>query len=416
MGRGIQRRFGRGQGLEEGEGVQQGRGGQRGDRGDIPAPSQPCSDGTSPGRGSFSRAGGGREGVSRVWGRGEGVSRVWAGGRGSGYRQGGEDQGMGRGEGSDGVGMTEKPEMVLRAAHSMNDQHEDKVWQRGDFEQLLRKLLVNDQGRGAAEGEPALVYVHSWRPCGPNGHQPGVGPFFSSKTEQEFDVLLQYYSLPWVSLRNAGYHAAQHNLPGFTKEFKLDGPCTHPNALGHKYIADLLVYLIQQTVVQLAETGFDEADTVEALLPLPPIMDPFIKDSTDTLCVEELNITHYVDRAASSKTWNHTCDAPNKCGWITYTAGDKLVLRVNTTLPRSKRAGAAVKDTHVIMHLGLFSSYEHMGMVKVTCVSGCSCGRTIFNTHNQEMDLTSQTKFLPVKLKLTTIVVTAGMGDVGGNH
>ena len=335
---------------------------------------------------------------------------------------------------------------MLHAAHSINDNHVDKEWQREDetsqqFEQLLRKLLVNDQGKGA-EDDPAVVYVHSWKPC-PNGYgpRPGVSQFFASKTEQEYDVLLQYYSLPWVSLRNAVYHAAQRNVTGLTKEdiFVLEphGPCTHPNTVGHKYIADLLVYLIQQTIVQLAETGFSEADAVEAMLPLPPIMMPYNKDFTNLLCLnwEELNNTQYVDRVASSKTWDYTCDVPKKCGWITYTAGDRLVLRVNTALPKPKLAGAAAKDTSVSVHLGLLASYEHMGMVEVTCVGGCSCGRNTVNTHNPN-DRTSQIVFLslPVtqhpdcrvqllclktttsgehKLKLANIVVTAGAGNVG---
>ena len=301
---------------------------------------------------------------------------------------------------------------------------------------MLRKLIVNDQG-GGAEDDPAMVVVHSWKPCLANA-ESGVSQFYASKTEQEYDVLLQYYSLPWVSLRNAIYHAAQRNLSGFTREEVFAPDCTHPNVLGHKYIADLLVYLVQQTVVQLAATGFDEADVVEATLPLPPIMVPYNKDSANILCLtwEELNNTHYVDTAASSKSWTYTCDVPKKCGWITRTAGDSLLLRVSTTLPRTK-VEATAKDSRVSVHLGLLFSYEHMGMVEASCLSGCSCSRTSVNTHNAG-SRTSQVQFLSLsvtqhpdcrvqllclkgstsgehKLKLANIIVTTGVSKMGKN-
>ena len=223
---------------------------------------------------------------------------------------------------------------------------------------------------------------------------------------------------------------------------KVQGPCTHPTVLGHKYIADLLVYLIQQTVVQLAATGFKEVDAAEASLPLPPIMVPFNKDSVNILCLtwEELNNDRYIDVEATSKTWTYACDVPKKCGWITYTAGDSLLLRVNTTLPRTKLGGAtatAAEDTPVSVHLGFLSSYEHMGMVELKCVGGCSCGPKTLNTHNPS-DHTSQIVFLSVtvtqhpvcrvqlrcsktttsgehKLKLANIIVTGGANELGQN-
>ena len=337
------------------------------------------------------------------------------------------------------------PGRARQVEYSINDNHIDQEWQPEDeasqhFELMLRKLLVNDQGKGA-EGGPAVVVVHSWKPClaGAGTDLDEVSPFFASKTEQAYDVLLQYYSLPWVSLRNAVYHAAQRSMPGFTKEdiFVRDpqGPCTHPNALGHKYIADLLVYLIQQTIVQLAATGFSEADTVEVMLPLPPIMVPLIKDSTNILCVtwEELNDPHYVDSQATSSTWTYTSDVPKKFGWITYTAGDSLLLHVNTTLPKTKSKCGDAATSAATVHLGLLASYEHMGMVEVTCVGGCSCERTIVNSHNPECRK-SQTQFLMVpatqhpdcrvqllclktttsgehKIKLTTIIVTSSANE-----
>ena len=119
---------------------------------------------------------------------------------------------------------------LLLVEYSINDHHTDnQEWQRQDetvqhFEQMLRKLLVNDQGKGAV-GDPALVIVHSWRPCiaGTPSTSNEVSSYIASKTEQEYDVLLQYYSLPWVSLRNAVYHAAQRNMPGFTKDIFVHG-------------------------------------------------------------------------------------------------------------------------------------------------------------------------------------------------
>ena len=73
---------------------------------------------------------------------------------------------------------------------------------------------------------PALLYLHVWQPA-------YMGPFFWTGGEMQIETILQYYGVPTVSARNALFHLAARNAPGFAQN---DTNCgVHPNPLGHRY-------------------------------------------------------------------------------------------------------------------------------------------------------------------------------------
>ena len=51
--------------------------------------------------------------------------------------------------------------------------------------------------------------------------------------EMEMETILQYYSIPTVSARNALYHLLIAKARGFSEEEVHCG--VHPNPLGHRY-------------------------------------------------------------------------------------------------------------------------------------------------------------------------------------
>lgn len=68
--------------------------------------------------------------------------------------------------------------------------------------------------------------------------------------EDQYGVLAQYYGLPWLSYRNAVWHGLMQDLPGYRRyEMFPAEDERHPTALGHKYMADIAVNLVQQTYV-----------------------------------------------------------------------------------------------------------------------------------------------------------------------
>ena len=70
----------------------------------------------------------------------------------------------------------------------------------------------------------------------------------TAAVEDHYNVLAQYYSLPALSLRDAMWHQS----PDLSKtpDYMLEDQ-RHPNVLGHHYMADLAVGLIQHTIEQM---------------------------------------------------------------------------------------------------------------------------------------------------------------------
>ena len=69
-----------------------------------------------------------------------------------------------------------------------------------------------------------MVYLHVYQPA-------YMGNFWKS-AEVELETILQYYSIPTVSARNALYHLLIAEAHGFSEE---DVHCdAHPNPLGHR--------------------------------------------------------------------------------------------------------------------------------------------------------------------------------------
>lgn len=89
---------------------------------------------------------------------------------------------------------------------------------RRGFERYLRKLLKLPQW-------PALLYLHVWQSA-------YMGPKFWTGGEMQIESILQYYSVPTVSARNALYELAARNATGFSEEEVHCG--VHPNPLGHR--------------------------------------------------------------------------------------------------------------------------------------------------------------------------------------
>jgi len=114
------------------------------------------------------------------------------------------------------------------------------------------------------------------------GKQLQEAPFYHT-IEDHYGVVAQYYDLPWLSLRNAVWQGLVAGLEGFkpqdlfteaklhstsrtkqqqetrnSKQLQQQPRYYLPNALCHKYMADLAVGLLQQTFVQ------------QMLRPLPP--------------------------------------------------------------------------------------------------------------------------------------------------
>ena len=92
-----------------------------------------------------------------------------------------------------------------------------------------------------------------------------------------YGALAQYYDLQWLSMRATTYRlAAFNNDTKFSWCNIMNGGLQspdylHPSDFGHKIMADLAVWLIQQTVLDLLIRPLDDDDRalIEEGLPEP---------------------------------------------------------------------------------------------------------------------------------------------------
>lgn len=84
----------------------------------------------------------------------------------------------------------------------------------------------------------------------PQGIRATDSPMFWWSVQDHYGVLAQYYQLPWLSMRDAMWHEVVSGAAGFTvreiyPEQEQDMQ-RHPSELGHKYMADAAVAMMQQ--------------------------------------------------------------------------------------------------------------------------------------------------------------------------
>ena len=64
-----------------------------------------------------------------------------------------------------------------------------------------------------------------------------------------------------------------------------------------------------------------------------------------------------------------------KPGWVTETAGSEIQMEVDTSFPSSRSSSL------VLLYL---TSYEHMGIAQLSCVSGCTCLEVSVDAHKDK--------------------------------
>ena len=80
-------------------------------------------------------------------------------------------------------------------------------------------------------------------------------------------------------------------------------------------------------------------------------------------------------------------DVPKyKPGWVSTTVGAVLQFEIDTSSGGGREAAADDPPHRSTVNIVYLQSYEHMGMVRVSCVSGCTCINTdmTIDAHNVE--------------------------------
>jgi len=289
------------------------------------------------------------------------------------------------------------------------------------YERLLRKLLRR-------AGAPAVVLVQmlvnemAYPPEGMFGKPKR--PFYSTP-EDVYGNLAQYYGAPSLSFRNAMWQYGDNGRGGKTWADFMGPDRLHPSDLGHKAIADLVVFLLQQTAVDLALHPASRDDVV-ASMPPPMYGDNEAGASSLAVCAQGRQLGPLL---AVTDGWTGPVDEPAgffkypTYGWETTEAGKPLVIDVNTDAGGGKSAGVTIAYT---------AGGEGYADAVISCGGGCACEEarvsgaltydqvvTFLQTVMPTPSATCQVRVQQApgssgKVRVTGVVVSADPGDVSG--
>ena len=228
-----------------------------------------------------------------------------------------------------------------------------------------------------------------------DGGGPGVpvrAAHFNHIMEDLDSALALYYDIPIVSMRSAaGSGAYADQFWETTVPLR-----SHPNELGHKYTADLIIFALQQAAIDLL------LSPNITILDQPSMVTPMIEGneiSSEITCAPFEALKHIVKNSSGFEFMSER----GKGGFIGLKLGDSIRFGTSTALKAHeldlgvRYANSNSQKDPVYIGIAYLTSYEHMGKANVSCVSGCNCSMiTIDALHGQHNSVTSSTRFGPV--------------------
>jgi len=282
------------------------------------------------------------------------------------------------------------------------------------YERLLRKVLQKP-------ALPAVLLVQhlTWGQGFPVNFtlqgQPIQKKMYHESSEDQYGSIAQYYSIPWLSYRNAVYIDAAYKRPWFPDGWKaLSDDYVHPNDAGHRAIADIVMWLVLNTAVELLIQPFSRIDSDYIHMPLPPPMqDGNYEEPTET-CLLDVDLQQIVVEA-DSVGWGFvnegTAEKP-KTGFVSTTPGTKLVLELNASavlgsdVTISGPEPSDVPDRSMSLMISYLRSYSGYGIVALSCGPGCTCNPSRMDAHSEQRTSVTYMKMLTVVASNHTCRVT----------
>ncbi|GIL58946.1 hypothetical protein Vafri_13943 [Volvox africanus] len=239
------------------------------------------------------------------------------------------------------------------------------------MERLIRKLLD-------LPGKPAVVMMQV-----PSDGMAsyGGGPRFHHTMEDLEGALAQYYDLQYLSLRTALYRlAAIDQEDGFRwDQIFVDH---HPGDAGHRVMADLVVYMLQDTALDLLLDPW--SDKEQRAEQEKPLQGPMYSGNTAPSAAMCLYGDQFAPAVVPSTTQgfvyvNEGSVQKPRWGYVATQPGARLVMRFDTRRPHLP------PDHRVSLYLHYLKSYEHMGVASLRCTSGCECSTAEVDAHVTEL-------------------------------
>ena len=240
---------------------------------------------------------------------------------------------------------------------------------------VLLEFAVNDGGSGPSGPEgvvrrirasattptgPAILFVSyhdGWFGAHGEGHGNVWTPRMFDQPEEVFTAVSQWYDLSSLSMRNALMADDLRNVSGFSFADFSSG-WNHPNEVGHRMMADLVVHLLNRTsaAMERGEVPPDDDQLPPASWLPPPLVEGNTAEAVEPTCHFGQNLEQLVR---------------HNVGWVYLPDAEKPGLQANTSGCVLDLEVGAVSRTVVISHLR--SWMPDMGGANVSCVAGCEC-------------------------------------------
>ncbi|GIL91193.1 hypothetical protein Vretimale_18816 [Volvox reticuliferus] len=271
------------------------------------------------------------------------------------------------------------------------------------MERLIRKLLD-------LPGKPAVVMMqvptHSMA-------RYGDGVRFHHTMEDLEGALAQYYDVQYLSLRTALYRlAAIDREDGFLwDQMFVDH---HPGDSGHRVMADLVIYMLQDTALDLLLDPWsytEQRGEQEKPLQVPMYSGNVAPAAAMCLCGDLFSSAVASNASEGFAFVNEGSEWKPRWGYVATQPRARLVMRFDTRRPHLP------PDHRVSLYLHYLKSYEHMGVVNLSCTSGCWCDTVEVDAHiTEHWSQMYQTRLVATQSDSCEVTLTVLPKTSSGEH
>lgn len=245
---------------------------------------------------------------------------------------------------------------------SLNDRFIPPEHQIKGYEQLLRRLL-------RLPHQPAVVIVHWWSPvhdCSesqqistsatlPRGTIPCIQKLWNT-TEDHIQRLVKHYNVHSVSFRNNFWSEIDAEAEGFTPDQLFMRDEIHPSGRGVGLLGGLVIEALQGALKKALTQGFQELPKENT-----PVPAPLYVSASDDAKVSQCNRGGALqDMVLYNYGWRWL--EGKKPGFQT----DDILTSLFLSVPMESTSSDQLS-------VGYLSSYENMGIARVTCLGACQC-------------------------------------------
>lgn len=175
-------------------------------------------------------------------------------------------------------------------------------------------------------------------------------------TEDHIQRLIEHYNVHSVSFRNAHWRAINAEDEGFTPDALFMRDEIHPSGRGVKLLGGLVTQFLESATKKALSFGFQAEPTENVHVPQPLYVDE-IDDAKASQCSRGEALQ---DMVLSNYGWK----------WVDGKKPGFQTDDILTSLMLSIPLESATADR---ISVGYLSSYENMGVARITCLGACQC-------------------------------------------